>query len=370
MNTVNTTTKEREQVLQAAARLVREGLIERTWGNISIRVSGTQFLITPSGLGYEHMREDQLVLVNIADCSYQGSIKPSSEKGIHADAYRLRPEVNFVIHTHQYWASLAGIEGRAITGFIHPQLGKRVPCAGYGLPGSKPLRQAVTAEVTAWPDCRAFLMRRHGALCLGRDMEDAFAAAQALEAVCRARVCDWMETPPSAPVPLDLGASRRAGDSFLLVQDGAEQGYRLDGSNLPPAAALHAAIYRAGNFQYIAHEAAPEVTAVSARGRRLLPYLDDLAQMAGADILCVPAEPQRAAAALRGRNAVLLRNLGALCASEAESDLGAVRALLRKGCAAGLYAREIPNCRPLGPADARLQRLLYQKSYGRKKNGC
>ena len=360
----------RELVLRAAARLTGEGLIERTWGNISARVSETQFLITPSGLAYETLRPEQLVLVNIADCSHEGPVKPSSEKGIHASAYRLRSDAAFIIHTHQTWASIAGVEGRALTGFIHPLLGKRVPCAGYGLPGTKQLRQAVAAEIEAWPDCRVFLMRRHGALCLGRDMEDTFAAAQALEAVCKARVCDWMETPPSAPVPPDLGASRRAGDSFLLVQDGAEQGYRLDGSNLPPAAALHAAIYRAGNFQYIAHEAAPEVTAVSAGGRRLLPYLDDLAQMAGADILCVPAEPQRAAAALRGRNAVLLQNLGALCASEAESDLGAVRALLRKGCAAGLYAREVPNCRPLGPADARLQRLLYQKSYGRKKNGC
>ncbi|WP_369683679.1 class II aldolase/adducin family protein [uncultured Duncaniella sp.] len=45
-------------------------------------------------------------------------------------------------------------------------------------------------ELAAWPDCRALLLRRHGALCLGRDMEDAFAAAEALEEVCEARVRD------------------------------------------------------------------------------------------------------------------------------------------------------------------------------------
>ena len=162
----------RDRILQGAAQLTARGLIARTWGNLSARVSDTQFLITPSGLAYETLRADQLVLVNIADASWEGDVKPSSEKGIHADAYRLRPEVNFVIHTHQYYASVAGIEGRALTGFIHPLLGKRVPCAAYGLPGTTRLRQAVEAEETAWPDCRAFLLRSHGGLCLGRDMEE------------------------------------------------------------------------------------------------------------------------------------------------------------------------------------------------------
>ena len=131
-----TETAAREQVLEAGLRLVREGLIERTWGNISARVSDTAFVITPSGLPYEDLRPEQLAVVNIADGSHSGTVKPSSEKGIHADAYRLRPEVRFVIHTHQRWASVAGTAGRALTGFIHPDLGKRVPCAAYGLPGT------------------------------------------------------------------------------------------------------------------------------------------------------------------------------------------------------------------------------------------
>ena len=120
-----TETAAREQVLEAGLRLVREGLIERTWGNISARVSDTAFVITPSGLPYEDLRPEQLAVVNIADGSHSGTVKPSSEKGIHADAYRLRPEVRFVIHTHQRWASVAGTAGRALTGFIHPDLGKR-----------------------------------------------------------------------------------------------------------------------------------------------------------------------------------------------------------------------------------------------------
>ena len=141
--------RRREQIIQAAARLTGEGLIARTWGNISARLSETQFLITPSGLAYETMEPDQLVPVSIPDAAWTGPIKPSSERGIHADAYRLRPEVQFIIHTHQYYASVAGIEGRALTGFIDPLLGKRAPCAAYGLPGTARLRRAVEAACCA-----------------------------------------------------------------------------------------------------------------------------------------------------------------------------------------------------------------------------
>ena len=359
-------TRAREEILTAAAQLVAEGLIQRTWGNISARVSDTQFLITPSGLAYEGLRSDQLVLVHTADCSYEGERRPSSEKGIHADAYRLRPEVNFVIHTHQYWASIAGIEGRALTGFSHPLLGKRVPCASYGLPGTQRLRRAVESEMSAWPDCRAFLLCRHGALCLGSDREEAFAAAGALEEVCGDRVRSALPE-RTGDCPPDLGASRRRGDAFLLDLDGVHGSYHIGGGSLPPAATLHGAVYRAGNFQYVAHEAAPEVLAVSGQVRRLRPYLDDLAQIAGADILCVPAEPRRVEAAIQTRSAVLLRGAGALCAGATEGDLEAVRSLLRKGCTAWLYAGEAAGCRPLGGMDAGLQRLIYRTSYAKKR---
>ena len=360
----------REQILQAAAHLTAEGLAARTWGNISVRVSECQFLITPSGLAYETLREDQLVLVNIADGAYRGQHKPSSERGIHAGAYRLRPEVNFIIHTHQYWASVAGVAGTAVTGFHHPLLGKRIPCAAYGLPGTKRLRQAVETEEAAWPDCRAFLMRNHGALCLGSGMEDAFAAAKALEEVCKARVLDRIGEAKALPAPPDLGFSRRRGDAFLLAREGEEKRYLIDGAVLPPAAALHAALYRAGRFQYIAHETAPEVLEASAAGRRLRPFLDDLAQIAGADVRCVTPDPLRVKRAVRSRNAVLLHHMGALCAGGTESDTEAVGLLLRKGCAAWRYAMEEPRCRPLSAADAALQRLVYQKFYERKKDSC
>ena len=105
----------REAVIEAGHRLREAGLVARTWGNISARISEDQFVITPSGLAYETMRPEDLVIVNIQDGSHQGSRKPSSEKGIHADAYRLRPDIHFVIHTHQNAATVFGIGGMDLT---------------------------------------------------------------------------------------------------------------------------------------------------------------------------------------------------------------------------------------------------------------
>ena len=258
------------------------------------------------------------------------------------------------------------MEGRALTGFSHPALGKRIPCAAYGLPGTGHLRRAVSAEIAAWPDCRAFLMHRHGALCLGRSMEDAFANSRALEEVCEARVRAAVDEQLTAPVPPDYGSSERHGDSFTLTLGGAAKSYYVGDRHLPPAAAMHAAIYRSGKAQYIAHEASPEAVADSNGWPIHLPYLDDLAQIAGADVLCVRPRPVHVSAALAGRNAVMLRGEGALCVAGVESDVEAVCSLIRKGCTARLYAKKIPGCHPMSLADAALQRMVYQRSYKRK----
>ena len=72
--------KAKEIVVMAGKKLVESGLIARTWGNVSCRVSDTQFVITPSGRAYETLTPEEIVLVNISDLSYEGDIKPSSEK--------------------------------------------------------------------------------------------------------------------------------------------------------------------------------------------------------------------------------------------------------------------------------------------------
>ncbi|HMB20831.1 MAG TPA: class II aldolase/adducin family protein, partial [Spirochaetota bacterium] len=73
----------KQVVCDAGRRLLKEGLVARTWGNISARVDGNTFVITPSGRTYEELTTDDIVTVTIEDLAYDSHIKPSSEKGLH-----------------------------------------------------------------------------------------------------------------------------------------------------------------------------------------------------------------------------------------------------------------------------------------------
>ncbi len=93
-------------------------------------------MITPSGRDYLSLTPpDEIVTVNIADCSYSGNVKPSSEKGIHADVYKLFPKINFVIHTHQENASIVSATGLDSIKLKdnNPYLGNQIICASYSL---------------------------------------------------------------------------------------------------------------------------------------------------------------------------------------------------------------------------------------------
>ena len=165
----------REIVIQAGHRLLETGLIARTWGNISARISKNEFIITPSGLAYDSLRPDQLVKVKADDLSYEGKIKPSSEKGVHAIAYILRPEISFIIHTHQFYATAISLEAKDT---------KLAAASEYGLPGTGKLRDKVMTSISKHSDKKAFFLQRHGALCLGESFEEAFDIADALEKEC------------------------------------------------------------------------------------------------------------------------------------------------------------------------------------------
>ena len=102
-------------------------------------------------------------------------------KGIHAAAYRHRPQVGFVIHTHQDYATCVGVGGKALSGLNHPLLGNQVPCGSYGMPSTKKLQKGVEAAMVQHPQANAIFMRQHGALCMAEDFEKAFEIAQELK---------------------------------------------------------------------------------------------------------------------------------------------------------------------------------------------
>ncbi|MCH4007341.1 MAG: class II aldolase/adducin family protein [Eubacterium sp.] len=375
----------RQLVIGAGRRLLEEGLTARTWGNISARISEDEFIITPSGMAYETLLPEELVRVRIEDCSYEGEIKPSSEKWIHADAYRLRPEVNFIIHTHQPCASAVSVMGQAVP-VSDPAaaalLGHSIPCAGYGISSTQKLRHQVEKAVKQYTNRTVFLMKSHGAFILAEDEDEAFHKAQLLEDACQEEL-RWAggkepffkrfhcHQPYQIP---DYGSSFRSGDKMNILENGTAREYRI--GDLPedagPAARLHEGIYQNDpDLTCILHNQTEDVAAYSAAGITLPPYLDDLAQVAGPDIKCLRLTEIAAGPvirALRGRNAVLLSYGGALVTGVTKEDAEAVGMILDKACKAAIYdsaCSRIP-CHALMKADALLQRCFYLNSYSKR----
>lgn len=399
--------KAREFVIEAGKKLVETGLIARTWGNVSCRVNDKQFVITPSGRAYETLTPEEIVLVNMEDCSYDGEIKPSSEKGIHAECYKLRPNVNFVIHTHQFNASIVsaiGCDINNITGKSAAVIGDNVPMAAYGLPGTGKLKAGVVAAFSR-SDSKAAIMRHHGAVCVGESYEDAFAVAHELEKVCAGYLLKKCSEATHSAVDTwesvrdyflanheakgkevadacAYDSIRDSGIFNLINRDGEivgtidlKTGRALVGE-CPPEADLHCAIYnRRRDINAILHTKDGDVVAVSHLGRTIKPLLDDFAQICGATVRCARfdvrstlATAGRTARALRGRDAVLLKDNGALCCGSNEYDAHAVRMIVEKQCKSMVGASLFGKPKAINPIETRLMRLVYKTKYSKQKN--
>ena len=275
-------------VVEAGKKLIETGLIARTWGNVSARISETQFVITPSGRAYEDLTPEEIVVVNIDDCSYEGDIKPSSEKGVHAAAYRHHPTVDFVIHTHQKAAtivSITGMEIRNVYDEFKPVLGEKVPCADYAMSTTNSLRKKVEMCIMMNPGARAIMMMHHGTLCMGDTYEDAFNIADTLEKCCEKVIKDnylrhswdkeyseeakrnyFLKKNDCGEMPqaiCDLGSSVRNGSMFTLTYGGntvdvdIETGLGINGI-APKCAKIHKAIYETEDVSIIKHLTEPD----------------------------------------------------------------------------------------------------------------
>ncbi len=394
-------------VIKAGHELLEAGLIVRTWGNISCRINEKQFVITPSGMAYDTLTPDDIVLVNIADLSYDGDVKPSSEKGIHASCYELRPDVNFVIHTHQKNASIVstlGLDINNITGADAEIIGTDVPCASYGLPGQPKLRQGVIGAITR-STSKAAIMKHHGAVCMGESYEDAFAVANALERVCEKFIVERCCEVSGKAVDTFTGVvdyitevfksdskykaakefapcdSERKGDCFFVGEENktaaiidTKSGAWVGGGDIPESADMHWAIYKKrSDVNYIRHTKNESVVAMSRKGKKMKPLLDDFAQLCGPVIKCAVFDPastlktsKKVAKALGNKNAVLVKDNGAVCVAGNQYDAEAVELVMEKAAKTAVGAELYAEVKPLSALDSNLMRIIYKLKYSKK----
>ena len=172
----------RRVLLDACRELDGRGLNRGTSGNCSVRVE-SGLLVTPSGIPASDLTADAMVIV-ADDGTWAGDIAPSSEWRIHRDAYRHRPDLGAVVHTHSTHAVAMACLRRDIPPFHYMVAvagGSVIRCADYALFGTEELSRNAMA---ALGDRRACLMANHGLLALGATVPAAIALAVEVEALC------------------------------------------------------------------------------------------------------------------------------------------------------------------------------------------
>ena len=175
----------KEIVRSAGVKLIETGLVAGTWGNLSVRLPENRMAITPSGRDYTKLTADDIVIVDIETGDYTGG-KPSTEKILHMEIYRKRPEISAIVHTHSMSASTVAAARREVPPVLDDLaqiVGPSVRVAEYALPGSKKMSKNVLKALSGR---MAALMANHGAIAVGRNMDEALLCCAILEKGCRA----------------------------------------------------------------------------------------------------------------------------------------------------------------------------------------
>ncbi|MCH3965775.1 MAG: class II aldolase/adducin family protein [Clostridium sp.] len=173
---------QRKKVIEIALEVQRQKLVALTFGNFSLRDNKTGYIcVTPSGMKYEELLPEDIVVVDENCNIIDGKRKPSIEAGMHCAVYRRRSDVSGVVHTHSPWATAwacCNQEIPCLLAELAGLVGGPVRCAPYRPMGSKELAE-VTAESLKNDD--AILMEKHGALSVGTNIDIALNNAIVIE---------------------------------------------------------------------------------------------------------------------------------------------------------------------------------------------
>ena len=318
----------RREIIDTGIGLLEEKLVARTWGNISARIDADNYLITPSGLDYTSMREEDIVSVNIKTGEYTGINRPSGEKGVHSAAYEVFDDVNFVVHTHQTYAtavSLAGFDsleatagspagsesfetsagspaGSELFDITEEEIEKLggIALAEYGLPGTKEITNACKSALLT--GAHTVLMIHHGVLVLGKDKEEAMKRVKLLESICERNV-------------------------KRVIKDNTLNNYLKAFDTCPEDNSSY------GYCEVLTDKA---LIALSNSETEIFSQLDDVSQMIGTKIVTVDSLDK---ALKLSDNAVLIKGVGALIKAENKDDLEALKVLMNKMAIVKLYTK-------------------------------
>jgi L-ribulose-5-phosphate 4-epimerase len=189
--------KLKNDVCRANLDLVKHGLVIFTWGNVSgIDRERGLVVIKPSGVSYDDMKSEDMVVLDLDGRVVEGNLKPSSDTPTHLELYRNFPNIGGIVHTHSEWATSWAQAGRAVPayGTTHADyFYGEVPCtrdltedeveSGYELETGKVIVEAFAGmDPDAVP---SILVKGHGPFSWGSSPDTAVHNAVVLEYVCK-----------------------------------------------------------------------------------------------------------------------------------------------------------------------------------------
>ncbi|MBA7546286.1 L-ribulose-5-phosphate 4-epimerase UlaF [subsurface metagenome] len=172
----------REEVYKAHISLMENNLIIWTSGNVSARDPKTDLMvIKPSGVSYDKLSPDNLVIVDLNGNIIEGNLKPSVDMATHLYVYKHMPDVMSVIHTHSTYASAFAVIGKPIPVCLTAMadfFGRGIPVGELVLIGEEEIGKEIVREIG---NSKAIIMKNHGPFTIGASVNEALQAAIFLE---------------------------------------------------------------------------------------------------------------------------------------------------------------------------------------------
>ena len=170
-------------IVEIGRRIYNQGFVASNDGNISIRISDTEILATPSGLAKGFMNPDQIIKCDLQGNKIAGdpNLKPSSEIKMHCAVYLARPDITAVVHAHPPVATGFAVAGIPLEKCVLPEIILTIgsiPLAQYGTPSTEEVPNSIRNLIK---NCDAVLLANHGALTVGKDVYNAYYKMESLE---------------------------------------------------------------------------------------------------------------------------------------------------------------------------------------------
>ena len=141
----------REQLYQLHLELPKNNLVAWTGGNVSLRDAESGYvIIKPSGVRYDKLRAEHMVILDLNGRTIEGNLKPSSDTASHLYIYRHRPDVGGIVHTHSAYAKAFAAANKPIPVYLTAQadeFGGPIPCGGFALIGGEQIGKVVIESI-------------------------------------------------------------------------------------------------------------------------------------------------------------------------------------------------------------------------------